>query len=52
MLVGEDLCNNLNLYLQELRKDITAEKVAEYLFHPEVKVKHGISKTITIHTAL
>ena len=51
MLVDEDLCNELNLYLQELGKDITAEKVAEYLARPEVKEKHGISKTISIRTA-
>ena len=51
MLVDEDLCNDLNLYLQELGKDITAEKVAEYLSRPEVKEKHGISKTISIRMA-
>lgn len=28
MLVDGDLCNDLNLYLQELGKDITAEKLA------------------------
>ena len=51
MLVDEDLCNDLNLYLQELGKDIMAEKVAKYLACPEVKEKHGISKTISIRTA-
>jgi hypothetical protein len=51
MLVDEDLCNDLNLFLQELGKDITAEKVSEYLALPEVKEKHGISKTISIRTA-
>ena len=51
MLVDEDLCNDLNLYLQELGKDITAEKVVEYLARPEIKEKHGISKGISIRTA-
>ena len=44
MLVDEDRCNDLNLYLQELGKDITAEKVVEYLACPEIKEKHGISR--------
>ena len=47
MLVNKDLANDLNLYLQEIGKDVTAKKLAEYLVHPEVKEKHGITRTIS-----
>jgi hypothetical protein len=51
MLVDEDLVSDINLYLQELGKDITAQKVVEFLAHPDVKEKHGINRSITEHTA-
>ena len=47
MLVNKDLANDLNLYLQEIGEDVTAKKLAEYLVHPEVKEKHGITRTIS-----
>ncbi|THV05625.1 hypothetical protein K435DRAFT_816328 [Dendrothele bispora CBS 962.96] len=31
MLTDEDLCNDINLYLQEIGNDITAEKLVSYL---------------------
>ena len=39
MLVNEDLANDINLYLQEIDKDITTKKLVEYLVCPEVKKK-------------
>ncbi len=51
MLVNEDLAQDLNLHLQELGKDITAEKVVEFLWRNDIKLNHGITKKITIRTA-
>ncbi|KAF8226126.1 hypothetical protein L208DRAFT_1031998, partial [Tricholoma matsutake] len=39
MLVDEDLISDINLYLQELGKYITAWKVVEFLACPDVKEK-------------
>jgi hypothetical protein len=50
MLADEGLSQDLNIYLQELGKNITAEKVVQFLNSNEVRQKHGITKTITIHT--
>ncbi|KAJ7221557.1 hypothetical protein GGX14DRAFT_353210, partial [Mycena pura] len=46
MLVDEDLKTDINLYLQELGKGITAQKLLEYLHSPEVVEKHGITHPI------
>ncbi|KAJ7146839.1 hypothetical protein C8R44DRAFT_598842 [Mycena epipterygia] len=51
MLVNEDLATDINLYLQEIGNDITAEKVKLYLGRPEVMEKHGVTKTISVCTA-
>jgi hypothetical protein len=51
MLTDESIVMALNLYLQELGKDITAQKVAEWFEKPEVREKHGITKSITERTA-
>ncbi|KAJ6570372.1 hypothetical protein B0H10DRAFT_2237889 [Mycena sp. CBHHK59/15] len=51
MLVNEDLKADINLHLQNLGKDITAEKLAEYLWSEEVMQKHGITRKITVWTA-
>ncbi|EDR09574.1 uncharacterized protein LACBIDRAFT_326022 [Laccaria bicolor S238N-H82] len=51
MLADEDLPSDINLHLQELGKDITAGKIVEFLAHPEVKLKHGITKKISLRTA-
>ncbi|KAJ7753134.1 hypothetical protein DFH07DRAFT_710355, partial [Mycena maculata] len=51
MLVDEELQNDINLYLQELGKDITAEKVVAFLARPDVMQKHGITRKISIRTA-
>jgi hypothetical protein len=34
MLVNEELKSDINLYLHELGKDITAEKLVSYLWKP------------------
>ncbi|KAJ7128005.1 hypothetical protein C8R44DRAFT_873770 [Mycena epipterygia] len=44
MLVDEDLKTNINLHLQELGKEITADKLVEFLQRPDVVQKHGITK--------
>ncbi|PBK93484.1 hypothetical protein ARMGADRAFT_1045964 [Armillaria gallica] len=51
MLVNKDLAQDINLYLQELGKDITAVKVVLFLACPDIKEKHGITKKISLHTA-
>jgi hypothetical protein len=51
MLVDEDLAQDIGLYLQELGKEITAEKLIAFLTRPEVKDKHEITKKISVWTA-
>ncbi|KAJ7132033.1 hypothetical protein C8R44DRAFT_612585, partial [Mycena epipterygia] len=51
MLVDEDLNAGINLHLQELGKDITAQKLVEYLARPDIMQKHGITRRISIRTA-
>ncbi|KAJ6464252.1 hypothetical protein C8R47DRAFT_933222, partial [Mycena vitilis] len=51
MLVDEELQGEINLYLQELGKEITAEKLVEFLARPEVMQKHGITRRISVRTA-
>ncbi|KAJ7351591.1 hypothetical protein DFH08DRAFT_806310 [Mycena albidolilacea] len=51
MLADEDLAADINWYLQEIGKDITAEKLVLYLGRPDVMEKHGITKSITVWTA-
>ena len=51
MLVDEDLASDINLYLQELGSSILAHKVIEFLAQPDVKEKHGITKSIDKRTA-
>jgi hypothetical protein len=50
MLVDEDLANDINLYLQEIGKEISARKLMDYLARDEVKARHGITKPISERT--
>ncbi|KAF8175615.1 hypothetical protein K438DRAFT_1608260, partial [Mycena galopus ATCC 62051] len=51
MLIDEDLKTDINLFLQELGKDITAEKLVEFLARQDIMIKHGISRPISLRTA-
>ena len=51
MLIDEDLSNDINLYLQEIGKDVLAKKVVNFLSREEVKQKHSITKAISEETA-
>jgi hypothetical protein len=51
MLVDEDLANDLNLYLQEIGKEISGKKVQEFLNREDIRSKHGIDKLICERTA-
>jgi hypothetical protein len=51
MLVDEELQYDMNLYLQELGKEITAHKLVECLGRPDVMEKHGITRQISVRTA-
>lgn len=51
MLANEYLAEDIQLYLQELGKFITANKLTEYLTCPEIKLQHGITKNISKPTA-
>jgi hypothetical protein len=51
MLVDEDLVSNINLYLQELGKEISAKRIVQFLACPDIKEKHGITKNISEQTA-
>jgi hypothetical protein len=50
-VVDEDLKNDINLYLQEFGKDITAEKLVQFLAREDVVTKHGITSKISLRTA-
>ena len=51
MLVDEDLTSDISLYLQELGNNISARKVVDFLATPDIKDRHGITKSITERTA-
>lgn len=51
MLMDEALCADINIYLLEQGDHITAENLVQFLTRPDIKEKHGISKTITVRTA-
>ncbi|KAE9389760.1 hypothetical protein BT96DRAFT_796455, partial [Gymnopus androsaceus JB14] len=51
LLVNEDLCQELGLYLQELGTLVTASKVQEWLCREDVMQRHGITKKISLTTA-
>ncbi|KAE9386279.1 hypothetical protein BT96DRAFT_1086592 [Gymnopus androsaceus JB14] len=50
-LVDESLCLELNLYLQELGNNISANALMLYLNHPDVMERHGITRKISVWTA-
>jgi len=47
MLVYEDLCNDINLYLQEIGKEISAKKLIDFFACEDIRSKHGIEKQIS-----
>lgn len=51
MLVDEDLMGDINLHLQELEKEISAQKLVDFLARDDVREKHGITKAISERTA-
>ncbi|TRM64643.1 hypothetical protein BD626DRAFT_400807, partial [Schizophyllum amplum] len=51
MMADEDLAEDVRLFLQSLGKDITAQKLADYLNQPDVQLKHGINRRIPLSTA-
>ncbi|THU79077.1 hypothetical protein K435DRAFT_698705, partial [Dendrothele bispora CBS 962.96] len=51
LLTDEYLANEINLYLQELGDNITAEKLVLFLDHPDVRSCHSIDKSISVRTA-
>ncbi|KAJ7353102.1 hypothetical protein DFH08DRAFT_956188 [Mycena albidolilacea] len=51
LLVNEGLATDINLYLQEIGNQITAEKVVVFPSRPEIMEKHGITRVISVHTA-
>jgi len=51
MLMDEDLCNDINLYFQEIGKEISAKKLTDFLAREDVQSKHGIKKQISECTA-
>jgi len=51
MLMDEDLCNDINLYFQEIGKEISAKKLMDFLAREDVQSKHGIEKQISERTA-
>lgn len=54
LLVNEDLCQELNLHLQQLHttdSGITASAVQTWLSREEIKLKYGITKTVSLSTA-
>ncbi|KAF7329468.1 hypothetical protein MKEN_00209100 [Mycena kentingensis (nom. inval.)] len=51
MLVDEELMAAINLFLQELGKNITAYKLRDFLQRPEVMERHGITRKVSLSTA-
>ncbi|KAJ7018499.1 hypothetical protein C8F04DRAFT_1277640 [Mycena alexandri] len=51
MLADENLANDIRLHLQFLGKEITAEKLCDYLNSPEVRAEHHIDKPVSLTTA-
>jgi hypothetical protein len=51
MLADESLVMDVELYHQDLGKDIMANKVVEFLGRSDVVTKHGITKKIGVRTA-
>ncbi|PPQ68183.1 hypothetical protein CVT24_005070, partial [Panaeolus cyanescens] len=51
LLMEEDLTNDINLFLLEQGKDITAKKLMDYLNSQDVQTKHDIDKKISERTA-
>ncbi|KAJ7190599.1 hypothetical protein GGX14DRAFT_321596, partial [Mycena pura] len=51
MLADEDLANDIRLHLQSLGKEITVDKLVQYLNSPEIRVEHGIDKPVSLTTA-
>ncbi|KAJ3575337.1 hypothetical protein NP233_g1146 [Leucocoprinus birnbaumii] len=51
LLVDEDLCHEINLFLQSLGDQITAQKLANFLSQPDIKERHGIDVDIHVTTA-
>ncbi|KAJ7142720.1 hypothetical protein C8R44DRAFT_603559, partial [Mycena epipterygia] len=51
MLADEDLANDIRLHLQSLGKEITADKLADYLNDPVVHAEHSIDKPVSLTTA-
>jgi hypothetical protein len=50
LLADEAIVNDVQLFLQSLGKEITAEKLAAYLAQDDVMAKHGIDKAPAIRT--
>ena len=50
-LVDEALCNEINIFLMSIGKDISAEKLMTFLHQPDIKAKYGIERNISIRTA-
>ena len=51
MLVDEDLTNDINLYLMEIGKDISARKLMDFINSEAIRLKHDIDKPISERTA-
>lgn len=50
MLADEDLANNIQLHLQSLGKEISANKLVQYLNDPAVRAEHHIDKPVSLTT--
>lgn len=51
MLSDEDLADDIRLHLQSLGKEITVDKLVDYLNDPAVRAEHNIDKPILTTTA-
>ncbi|KAI3998438.1 hypothetical protein K525DRAFT_214660, partial [Schizophyllum commune Loenen D] len=51
MLADEDLTNEVTLHLQELKDNVTAEKLTLFLRRPEIKEKYQIDRDVSVRTA-
>ncbi|KAJ7112339.1 hypothetical protein C8R44DRAFT_561995, partial [Mycena epipterygia] len=51
MLADEDLADDVRLHLQSLGKEITADKLVDYLNDPVMRAEHNIDKPVSLTMA-
>jgi len=51
LLLDENLCNEINIFLLSIGNEISAKRLMDFLHQPDIKEKYGIQRNISIRTA-